>query len=95
MEQLTQKGSIKRIIEALQIDEKPRKFTPVAAKPLTKDLNEDPPDGNHSFPSIIGMMQYLQDNSRPDLTYAVSQCAKFTYSPRRSHEVALGRIGRY
>ena len=41
------------------------------------------------------MMQYLQGHSRPDITYAVSQCARFTHSPRRSHEIALERIGQY
>ena len=90
---LTQEGLIKRIIEALQIDEKPRKFTPATTKPLIKDLNGDPPDGTHSYPNIIRMMQYLQGHSKPDITYALSQCAKFTHSPRRSHEVSLERIG--
>ena len=41
------------------------------------------------------MLQYLQGHSRPDITYAVSQCARFTLSPRRSHEIALERIGQY
>jgi hypothetical protein len=41
------------------------------------------------------MMGYLQSNSRPDITFAVSQCARFTSSPRRSHEQALERIGQY
>jgi len=92
---LTQEGLVKRIIEVLKINDKPRKFTPAAAEPLSKDLEGDPPNGIYSYPSIIGMMQYLQGHSRPDITYAVSQCARFTHSPRRSHEIALERIGQY
>ncbi|KAG7362125.1 hypothetical protein IV203_025791 [Nitzschia inconspicua] len=41
------------------------------------------------------MLIYLQSNSRPDITYAVSAAARFTHSPKRSHEEALKRIGRY
>jgi hypothetical protein len=41
------------------------------------------------------MLQYLQGHSRPDITFAVSQCARFAHSPHPSHEVALERIGQY
>jgi hypothetical protein len=41
------------------------------------------------------MMGYLQANSRPDVTFAVSQCARLKSSRRRSHEQALERIGQY
>jgi hypothetical protein len=41
------------------------------------------------------MMQYLQNRSRPDITFAVSQCARFDHTPKRSHELAMIRIGQY
>jgi hypothetical protein len=41
------------------------------------------------------MLGYLQANSRPDLTFAISQCARFASKPRRCHEQALERIGQY
>jgi hypothetical protein len=41
------------------------------------------------------MLQYLQNHTRPDTTYAVSQCARFIHSPRQSHEEALIQIGQY
>jgi hypothetical protein len=41
------------------------------------------------------MMGYLQANSRPDISFAVSQCARFASAPRRSHELALIRVGQY
>jgi len=92
---LTQEGLTKRIIEALNITDLPRKFTPATSEPLTKDEHGDPPNSTYNYKSIIGMLQYLQGHSRPDLTYAVSQCARFSHSPKRSHEVALERIGQY
>ena len=62
---------------------------------MTKDADGNPPNGNYSYASVIGMMQYLQSHSRPDITYTVSQAARFTHSPRRSHEMALEHIGQY
>jgi hypothetical protein len=92
---LTQSGLAKRIVEALDVGHLPRKFTPADSKPLTKDIDGDPPDGRYNYASVIGMLQYLQGHSRPDITYAVSQCARFVHSPRRSHEIALEHLGRY
>jgi len=41
------------------------------------------------------MLQYLQAHTRPDITFAVSQCARFAHRTRRSHEIAVERIGQY
>ena len=38
---------------------------------------------------------YLAGNSRPDIQFAVHQCAKYTANPKHSHEKALKRVGRY
>jgi hypothetical protein len=92
---LTQKGLIKRIIETLEIDHLHGKDTPAAAEPLVMDADGEPPDGTYSYPSVVGMLQYLQAHSRPDITYAVSQCARYTHRTRRSHERAIERIGQY
>ena len=62
---------------------------------LVSDKGGDPPDGAYSYKSVIGMLLYLAGHSRPDITMAVSQVARFTQSPKRSHEKALERIGQY
>jgi len=92
---LTQKGLTDRIIEALGIESKPLKLTPAEYGCLGSDKDGEFAQGNYSYPSVIGMFQYLQGHSRPDITFAVSQCARYTHSPRRSHEKALERIGQY
>jgi hypothetical protein len=52
--------------------------------------------GTFSYARVIGMLQYLQGQTPPDNTLAVSQCTRFIHStPRRSHESALIRIGQY
>jgi hypothetical protein len=58
-------------------------------------LEGDPTQATYSYATVVGMLQYLQGHSRPDITFAVSQCARYTHSPRRSHEIALERIGQY
>jgi hypothetical protein len=92
---LTQVGLIKRIIAALGIEHEPAVHTPTSPTPLVKDAEGDPPDGSFNYASVIGMLGYLQSNSRPAITYAVSSAARFTHSPKRSHEDALKRICRY
>ena len=38
---------------------------------------------------------YLASNSRPDIAFAVHQCARFCHCTRRSHEKAVKQIVRY
>lgn len=41
------------------------------------------------------MLLYLTNNSRPDIAYAVHQCARFTHDPKASHAEGVKRIIRY
>ena len=66
-----------------------------STKILGTDPNGHPPKEEWKYNSIIGMMLYLAANSRPDISFAVHLCARFTHSPKRSHEQALLRICRY
>jgi hypothetical protein len=93
--ELFQTGLIQRIVDALHISHLPAKRPPAKLGVLGTDPEGDPPDSSFHYASVIGMMGYLQANSRPDITFAVSQCACFTSCPRRSHEQALERIGQY
>ena len=86
---LTQKGLCKCIINALQLHGHPVKAMPATREPLVADQNGMPAQAKYSYSSVIGMLQYLQGHSRPDITHAVSQCTRFTHNPKRSHEVAL------
>jgi len=46
-------------------------------------------------PTAIGMLTYLQGTTRPDISMAVHQCARFFMDPKLSHERAVKCIGRY
>lgn len=50
---------------------------------------------NFNYAAVVGMLLYLSGHSRPDIAFAVHQCAGYTFNPTRWHEVALIRIGRY
>jgi len=93
--EMTQKGLIDRIIDALSIDHLGPRTTPADVAPLGKDPEGAPADAYYNYASVIGMMSYLQGHSRPDITYAVSQCARYTHGQKKSHEIALERIGQY
>ena len=92
---MTQSGLAIKVIEALQIDKLPRKYTPAETTPLVKNERGEPPDLRYNYASVVGMLQYIQGHSRPDITFAVSQVASYTHHPKRLHEFALERIGQY
>ena len=41
------------------------------------------------------MMLYLASNTRPDISFSVHQCARFTHNTKVSHETSVKRIFRY
>jgi len=60
-----------------------------------KDENGEPQQDTFNYASVVGMLLYLLGHTRPDLAYSVSQVARFMFNPKRSHEIAIKRIGRY
>ena len=52
-------------------------------------------DWPHSYASVIGMMFYMASNTRPDVSFAVHQCSRFTHYTKASHETSVKRICRY
>ena len=94
--ELTQTGLIERVLAAMGMEDCKAVSTPAEAKkPLGKDDNGEARQEAWSYSSVVGMMMYLAANSRPDIAFAVHQCARFTHQPKRSHEKALKRIARY
>ena len=45
--------------------------------------------------SVIGMLLYLAGNTRPDLSYAVHQAARFSHDSKKEHGEAVKRTGCY
>ena len=95
--EMKQTGLIKRVIEALGLDDAyaKGKHTPAESKPLVKDADGEAAHGGFSYSSVVGMLLYLSGHTRPNIAYAVNCCARYMFCPKHSHESALKRIGRY
>ena len=52
-------------------------------------------DGHFNYRSVIGKLNYLEKITRPDISYAVHQCARFSAAPKTEHSKALKWLGRY
>ena len=48
-----------------------------------------------SFRSVFGKLNYLEKGTRPDITYATHQCARFTEDPCKSHVKTVEHIIKY
>jgi hypothetical protein len=62
---------------------------------LHKDAQGEPFHESFHYRSIIGKLNYLEKSTRPDLSFAVHQCARFCSDPRKSHATTVKYIGRY
>jgi hypothetical protein len=92
---LTQKGLTDKLVKYCQMQDCNSKGTPASSVPLSTDATGKPFDESWDYASAVGMAMYLSSNSRPDIQFAVHQCARFTHCPKASHGEALKRICRY
>ena len=92
---LTQTGLIDKVIKMAGMEDGNYKYTPADKVPLGPSEDDPPHDESWSYASMIGCLNYLANNSRPDIQFAVHQCARYTHSPKKSHTQAVKRIIRY
>ena len=45
-----------------------------------------------NYASVIGMLMYLESNSRPHTQFVVHHCSRLTHSPKKSHSEGIKRI---
>lgn len=93
---MTQKGLIQKVISYTGLQDCNPNWVPAVQKTLSSDPDGELYDNQEwNYASAVGMLQYLSNNTRPDITFAVSQVARFTNAPKLSHAVALKTIIRY
>ena len=95
--ELKQSFLIEKIIKTIIGDEEILHETNI---PAAKELLHKDPDGperkhDFNYRQAVGMLTYLQGTTRPDISMAVHQCARFSSNPKRSHERAIIKIIRY
>ena len=92
---LTQPGLTERVLDTLGLQSGNTRWTPADAAALGSDVAGDPLIADWNYRSVIGMLLYLSNNTRPDIAFAVHQCARFSHNPKHSHGLAVKAIGRY
>jgi hypothetical protein len=95
--ELTQPQLIDAILEDLNLDEKsnPRNLPALASKILHKHETSNDHNKDWHYRSVVGKLNYLEKSTRPELAYAVHQCARFSENPKEEHSKAIKLIGRY
>jgi Reverse transcriptase (RNA-dependent DNA polymerase) len=93
----TQPQLIKSILKDLGLndDSKQKEVPAVAGTVLQEHKSSDNHCENWDYRSVVGKLNYLEKSSRPDLAFAVHQCARFTRNPKVEHSAAIKHIGRY
>ena len=91
---LTQKGLIQKVIEATGMSDCNPNWTPTTQLGLGSDPDGPPMKETWGYSSIVGMLLYLSTNTRPDISFAVSQVSRFSHSPRQSHATVIKTINR-
>jgi hypothetical protein len=95
---LTQPHLIDNILTDLKLQSartNGRKTPALTSVLLQKDPKGIPFDGSFHYRSVIGKLNFLEKSMRPELAYAVHQCARFCSNPKRSHGEAVKHIRRY
>nr|GEZ34056.1 uncharacterized mitochondrial protein AtMg00810-like [Tanacetum cinerariifolium] len=91
---ISQDKYVAKISKKFGLTDEKSASTPIdTEKPLLKDPGSEDVDV-HTYRSMIGSLMYLT-SSRPDIIFAVCECARFQVTPKASHSHAVKRIFRY
>jgi hypothetical protein len=99
--ELSQQFLIKRIVNLLGLGQNEfdvqtkTKICPVGKPLLNKDLEGKPCKKGWKYCTAIGMLTYLQGNTRPEISMTTHQLAQFCQDLRLSHEQTTTPLGRY
>ena len=90
--EMTQTGLIAEILTDLGLDQDHVNLHNMPSNSiLFPDLHQTPFEEAWSYRSLIliGKLNFLALNSRPDIAFAVHRCAQFCSNPRATHGMAV------
>ena len=91
-----QPGYTLNILEKFGLKDAKPVATPVCVgSKLVKTTESDELVDENLYQSAVGSLQYLSTMTRPDITFAVSNVAKYCSKPTNEHWTAVKRILRY
>jgi hypothetical protein len=90
---MSQTGLIDAVTESAHILKGRLKNTPPPATAiLQSDTDGRARQESWNYPSVIGQLNHLAQNSRPAISFAVHQCSRFSREHKALYEKALTRI---
>ena len=94
---LTQPHLIQQILDdtGMKANTKTRVKAAPSSTILRRDLNGEPFDEDWNYRSVVGKLNFLEESARPEIAYAVHQCARFSSNPKKSHANAIKYLCRY
>ena len=93
--EVSQPGLINKIISACSLQDQSLEHNTPANMILSSDTSYPHREHNWNCRSIIGMWNYLASSTGPNIAFAGHQCARFTTTPSRLHELSMRCIVRY
>lgn len=95
--QMTQPHLIDQIVSEVGITAKePGKTTPAMCSKILRRCAEEPTvNPGFNYRKVIGKLNFLEKSSRPDIAYAVHQCARFCEEPKEEHVKAVRHLAKY
>jgi hypothetical protein len=95
--ELTQPHLIQQILDdmGMKTNTKTKEKAAPSSTILRRDLDGEPFDEKWDYRSVIGKLNFLEKSTRPEIAYAVHQCARFASNPRKSHANAVKYLCRY
>ena len=91
----TQKGLIQKILHTANMKDCNPNATPTLQTALGSHKEAPPMEESWNYRGICGMLLYLSTNTRPDISFAVSQVCRFSNNPKKPHATAIKTILRY
>ena len=91
---MRQDGLMKQIFKTAEWEDLSGNKTPARERPIGADLEGKIFKEDWDYASVMGMLMFLV-NTRPDIQFAVHQCAWSIHSTKNSHMLAVKRVIRY
>ena len=95
--ELTQPHLIQQILDdvGMKSNTKTKDKAAPSTTILRRDLDGEPFDEDWEYRAVIGKLNFLEKSTRPEIAYAVHQCARFSNNPKKSHANAVKYLCRY
>lgn len=89
---MTQPGLIESIIQYVGLSDLSNTKSTPSDNILHKDTSNSARDDTWNYRSVIGKLNYLVQNTCPDISFTVHQCTRFCTAPTKLHKIAVHKI---